>query len=256
MAAEMKFIFAFSLYGNSPKYTEGAIQNAINVSKNLIGWSAVFYVDPSVPNETLARLISSGATVLIRKSDWHMNGMFWRFRAFQDFQSSYIEIRDTDSQISKREFAAVREWVTSGKDFHIMRDHPSHFAPILGGMWGAKSDGLIRTVEWQNSKLYGTAHGDDQNFLKEFVYPLARKSALVHDSFFKFEFGSIPFPVERLRGEYVGQPIEPESFLHSSGDELLTYVINSKVARLRLRVTSAAYIIFLKFKLSPLFKHS
>jgi hypothetical protein len=256
MAAEIKFIFAFSLYGNLPKYTEGAVQNAKNISENLIGWRAVFYVDPSVETETLARLTSLGATVLIRNSDWHRNGMFWRFRAFQDFQESFIEIRDTDSQISRREFAAVQEWVSSGRDFHIMRDHPSHFAPMLGGMWGAKSDGLIRNVSWENSMRYGTAHGDDQHFLKEFIYPLARKNALVHDSFFKFEFHSIRFPVERLHGEYVGQPIESECFSHASGDKLLTYVINSKLARVRLRLTSIAYILFLRLKLSPLFKHS
>ena len=35
-------------------------------------------------------------------------------------------MRNLDSRLSIREKLAVDEWVSSGKRFHVMRDHPSH----------------------------------------------------------------------------------------------------------------------------------
>ena len=45
--------------------------------------------------------------------------------------------RDLDSRPTRREVAAVEEWLDSSKAVHIMRDHPSHKAAIMAGMWGA-----------------------------------------------------------------------------------------------------------------------
>lgn len=42
--------------------------------------------------------------------------------------------RDADSRIIPREEAAVREWLTTDRIFHVMRDHPYHCTPILGGI--------------------------------------------------------------------------------------------------------------------------
>lgn len=36
----------------------------------------------------------------------------------------------------------MEQWLASNKTFHIMRDHPNHDTPILGGMWGARWDNL------------------------------------------------------------------------------------------------------------------
>ena len=41
--------------------------------------------------------------------------------------------RDTDSVILPREVAAVHEWLESNQTFHVMRDHPNHCVPMLGG---------------------------------------------------------------------------------------------------------------------------
>jgi hypothetical protein len=42
--------------------------------------------------------------------------------------------RDSDSRIIPREEEAVRDWLASNKTYHIMRDHPAHCIPILGGI--------------------------------------------------------------------------------------------------------------------------
>lgn len=50
-------------------------------------------------------------------------------------------------QITEREVSAVREWMKSGLQFHVMRDHPKHDFAILGGLWGLRwGQDLLRDV--------------------------------------------------------------------------------------------------------------
>ena len=69
--------------------------------------------------------------------------------------------RDLDSLITEREAAAVLEWQQPEYDnrpVHIMRDHPSHGVPILGGMWGVdlgRTDARKRLREFWRRSLYG-----------------------------------------------------------------------------------------------------
>ena len=49
--------------------------------------------------------------------------------------------RDIDAWITDREYYAVLEWFRSNTLFHIMRDHPLHFFPMLGGTWSYRSIG-------------------------------------------------------------------------------------------------------------------
>ncbi len=44
--------------------------------------------------------------------------------------------RDLDSLVMPREWAAVEEWISSGRAFHMMRDNPEHGASFLGSAWG------------------------------------------------------------------------------------------------------------------------
>jgi hypothetical protein len=65
------------------------------------------------------------------------NKMSWRFLVASDPNIERYVIRDIDSRISRREKLAVDEWIASGKQFHVMRDHPSHSNNAMsGGMWG------------------------------------------------------------------------------------------------------------------------
>ena len=63
--------------------------------------------------------------------------MFWRFEPAGEEDVDVMISRDTDSRLNLREKFAVEEWLESDKGFHIMRDHPHHGYPVLGGMWGA-----------------------------------------------------------------------------------------------------------------------
>ena len=45
---------------------------------------------------------------------------------FVFYKVDVVFSRDLDSQFTERELAAVNDWTSQKKAFHIMRDHPHH----------------------------------------------------------------------------------------------------------------------------------
>jgi hypothetical protein len=193
-------IISYSLWGDNPKYTVGAIRNAQMCREFYPNWIARFYVGKSVPMDVVSALKSTERTdvVLMDESgDW--TGMFWRFLAADG--EDIVLSRDTDCRPSWREVRAVEEWLSSDKDFHIMRDHPYHGTEILGGMWGARNGILIGISDKISEYNKGNFWQVDQNFLREIVYPVVKDRAMVHDEFFEKK----PFPLHREPREFVGK---------------------------------------------------
>lgn len=193
----MKLI-AFTLFGLDNMYAAGAVANARLAQQHYPGWTPRFYVGDSVTAETTAELERLGAQVVRmtgRREDW--SALLWRFNALVD-QPDAVIFRDCDSRLDAREAAAVDEWLASGADFHIMRDHPEHCLPILAGMWGCSVGGARRIVNLRPSNLPSQHPFIDQEWLRDTVYPVACTSMLVHD-----EFGHVPgeparqFPMPR-----------------------------------------------------------
>jgi hypothetical protein len=57
--------------------------------------------------------------------------------------SGFVLSNSMNSRLSRREKSAVYEWIASGKQFHLMRDHPSHSNyAMIGGMWGGTHDAI------------------------------------------------------------------------------------------------------------------
>ena len=50
----------------------------------------------------------------------------WRFLPACDETVSVMLSRDLDSPLTRRERAAIDEWLSSTLPFHVMRDHPFH----------------------------------------------------------------------------------------------------------------------------------
>lgn len=193
-------VVAYSLWGDNPKYTIGAIKNAELVKNMYPGWEARFYVGQSVPKDILSSLRDREANVIEMNEPGDWRGMFWRFEAAGDFDVEVMVSRDCDSRISQREVAAVNQWLSSDAMFHIMRDHPWHGTPILGGMWGVKAP-LLRNIKNLMSQFEkGNFWQVDQNFLK-LLYPHVAQYAMVHDDFFEKK----PWPLPRNGLEFVGQ---------------------------------------------------
>ena len=196
-------VISFSLWGSNPTYTVGAIKNAEIASVLFPDWVCVFYCFDSVPLSTLDILRVMENVKIRMVSDKHdildNRGMFHRFLPADETGVEYMLCRDTDSRLSERERYAVDEWLESGADLHLMRDHPYHGVPILGGMWGIKG-GKLKGIGHQIRIFQPTvAKGQDQQFLKEWVwekYKVGQLSAHIHDPFFINK----PFPHNAKRG--------------------------------------------------------
>ncbi len=197
-------IISFSLWGDDPKYTMGAVKN-VQIAKDMFpDWVCRFYIGPDVPEYIIKTLCDLDAECLIMsESGW--NGMFWRF--FAADSHDVVISRDTDSRLGEREKAAIDDWLKSDKDFHIIRDHPYHATEILGGMWGARNGilkGIKEMIYEYDKKAFDDKYQVDQNFLREVIYPVVKEEALVHDEFFEKK----PFPSNspaRTNMNFVGQ---------------------------------------------------
>ena len=198
----MRKLISFSLWGNDPKYTIGAIKNAQLLESIYPGWVCRFYVGLSVPNEivkTLKSINNVEVFLMDKNGDW--SSMFWRFYGAGDENYDVIIFRDTDSRINTREKLAVDEWLSSNKSFHIMRDHPWHGARILGGMWGVKNNKL-RNISKQIEGFNTDNHYQvDQEFLSNIIFPIIGDDVMVHDEF----FSNNPFPTPRENHHFVGE---------------------------------------------------
>jgi hypothetical protein len=137
--------------------------------------------------------------------------MLWRFFPTLDPQVDVFLSRDLDSIVNPREREAEEEWLQSGKSLHVMRDHPQHDVPMLGGLWGAQTTGARKVwgEVWKNiwtniiadplSKSDRGKKGPDQTLLARHVWGKVPGGVIQHDSFFctKYLEGSKGFPSQR-----------------------------------------------------------
>jgi protein O-GlcNAc transferase len=222
----MKLI-SFSLWGDKPEYTIGAVKNADLAARLFPDWTCVFYCFQSVPRDIISQL-QSRQNVIVRMVEGDYNitdsrGMFHRFLPADEEGVEYMMSRDSDSRLSDRERLAVEEWLASGADLHVMRDHPYHGAPMLGGMWGVRGGKLKGIAQAMEEFHPSSDKGQDQSFLWEWVWDKARDGELsvcVHDPFFQ----KAPFPQGSARGEenggvwFVGQIFDENDKYNSQSD--------------------------------------
>lgn len=201
----MKKVISFSLWGDNYRYTGGALQNVDLAKIYYPDWICRFYVGETTPSKLIDKLKENENVEIIHVYEvCNWTGMFWRFLAACDPDVDIMISRDADSRISKREKFAVEEWVNSNYQFHIMRDHPYHSVPILGGMWGSKKGILSNIGNLINDYQRGDFLGVDQDFLAQHIYPMIRNNSMVHDEFFEKK----NFPKEsdlRNHHHFVGQ---------------------------------------------------
>lgn len=163
-------IISISLWGDNPRYTEGAIRNAELAKIIYPGWKLRVYLDNSVPKPIWEKLANLDVDVIDFTNETKLSGHFWRF--FAANQEDQITIfRDSDSRFSLREKKCVNSWLLQDKKFHIIRDHERHYDfPILAGMWGIKgklSEEQFTAMEQYNNKFYYTV---DQMYLSKYVW--------------------------------------------------------------------------------------
>ena len=208
-------VLSFSLYGDNPKYTIGAIKNSELREKFYPDWQMRVYHNDSVPNYVLEQLEANNVVLINTKVDRNVCNAMWRFAPASEEGVEYFISRDCDSRIFERDVAAVEEWIASGKDFHIIRDHPGgHAWEISAGMWGAKG-GFIKNIkekmnQYIQTSSWVTDRAVDQRFLQEIIYPQALTSLFLHDEYFNYE--GIGTPIKRDRKldvfAFIGEPFD------------------------------------------------
>ena len=214
----MKNVIAYSLWGDHPMYWYGALKNIELAKKYFPNFICRFYIDSKSQQELIDTIQGENVEVILVESKDSFHGMFWRFWASEEEDVNIFLSRDCDSRFSDREFAAFHEWLESDKDFHVMRDHPYHTVPILGGMWGSRN-GIMRNIglsklieEWNQYQRKGI----DQDFLGQVVYPKIRNNCLEHSEFGINFGGQIKtFPTLRLNYEFVGDVFNENNVRHS-----------------------------------------
>lgn len=204
----MKKIISFSLWGNNPKYIVGVIENLKLAREIYSGWIVRLYLD-SISYHIISKDLENFIDILEivkydRQGDW--NGMFWRFLPAIDNSVDIMISRDVDSRLSLREKLAVDEWLSSDKDFHIMRDHPFHNTYILGGMWGTRNNLFNRLSIFINPDDHDSFWQVDQNFLADKVYPAVKEFSMVHDDYNRYQESNCKsFPCDRIDNHFVGE---------------------------------------------------
>jgi len=194
-------VVSFSLWGSLEVYCGGALDNARRVPKDLPGWRCRFYHDDSVPAHILAELVALDAE-LVRMPNGRAErqGMFWRFFVADDPAVRRFLCRDCDSRMTLRELAAVRDWLTSGLPFHVMRDHVMHMEPVMGGMWGGTA-GVLPPLRPEVDRFIASRSGrwNDQHFLASWLWARVAGQVLVHDGL--HDGLGRPFPAPVAAGE-------------------------------------------------------
>lgn len=215
----MKKIISFSLWGENPKYLVGAIEN-IDLQEQLFpDWKCRFYCHSHVDMKWInilhikrkAEIVLVDEDPVIKRMD--APGMFWRFEVLKDKDVERFIVRDTDGRLTQREKNCILDWERSGKEFHIIRDHPQHSTKIMGGMWGATKQFIDRInyddlINSFNNLSYNNMYATDQEFLARIIYPLVKDSACIHDDWDRYNEGARKIPHLRINNEFIGEPYE------------------------------------------------
>lgn len=174
-----KKIISFSLYNNVPKNNINAIINCMLIPYIYPEWSARFYIDETLPKGYELLLKTFEYVEVINMPKHIINeAMLWRFLPPSDPDVDIMICRDADSWVSSREKACVDEWISSDKNFHIIRDHCYHSQLIMGGMWGIRNNILPQMKNLIEEYMKNNSY--DQGFLANIVYPLIKDTLFVH----------------------------------------------------------------------------
>ena len=184
-------VISYSLYGSDKKYCIGMLENLKINKEKLSEWKTYIYYSEDVPKEYI-EMYKEYNPVLINcsKTDYKWEGMFWRFKLFNDDNIDIFFSRDADSRITDREIKFINEFIESNKTFHIIRDHPGHGTEILGGTFGVKVKQFnkkykIKTIDeyiLEYRKIYSKKiqKQPDQIFLRDKIWTIIKNDNYCH----------------------------------------------------------------------------
>ena len=211
---EERRYLSYSLYGSRAVDRDELIK-VVTLLKHddfYWGWGVMLFVRADVSAATIQAIVAAGRAIEVYQVDTEgacgflaKDPMLWRY--IFPMRIAHVDrfvSRDADSIIWPREWHAVTEWMQSGLNFHMMRDHSNgHDNAVMGGMWGAVGHAYPKLYD-EVKKHYPAYIHNDQVFLGKVLYDNINDVALGHDSHFCLKFTSLPFP-DPMWSHFVGQ---------------------------------------------------
>lgn len=228
-------VIAMSVYGNSPKFTMGAIRNAQILPIYFPGWTLRVYVaNPNsntiekkwmVPERIIVRLkMLNVQIVYVDTTRIKLQPKWWSLLVADDPSVKYFLVRSANGRLSDRDAVAVSDFVQVSTEkpdtaFHCVRDHPKHASrAVTDGLWGGRSDKLLEKLKpgihaLIQDYLSNCTTAEEVNkirstdFLSDIIWPLVQDIAYCHDSVSCKKWpSSYSFPENHgTLLEYVGQ---------------------------------------------------
>jgi len=236
-----KYLISYSLYGSNKRYVDALIANIdfINLRYSEI-FSLMIVIGEGVPEHTVKK-ISESNVIVVSNEEKELRGIwpdFYRHYPVLSYQGLGCFFRDADSYLSVNEIESMIRFIKSDYTYHIVRDHPKHLAPIMGGLFGIKSMGYekVKKIFLEHCHKYdfssksdilhlGAARGD-QLILADYVYPFIYKESYIESNFTIFvnELPYIkPCKIKKVKESFMGQ-IDPNYNSASENEnDLLVY---------------------------------
>ncbi len=186
--ADKKKVIAFSLWGQSERYINGAIRNCLLRHDLYADWEIWIYLDDSVSQSVRDTLIQLGAKLHQQAPQQsEKQKLCWRFQVANHPEVGRFLVRDIDSVFSLRERMAVEQWLESDYWFHTIHDWWTHTDLMLAGLWAGVANVLPNV--WQMAEEYTpeslTTPNIDQWFLRDCLWSYVKQSCLMHDRLFR-----------------------------------------------------------------------
>lgn len=182
----MDIVFSFSLYGNEGRYVEPLMNMDVQGVRDRFEGHCEFRIacNVDVQAKTIEKLKALGYVVDCWDfKEKKIGGMFARYLPIFEDDERAVLVRDTDCTLSLQETDLIKEWLSSSSVFHIIRGHPLHIYPVMGGLFGIRGDAkrLFKQEFYKQPKLASKwEYNADQVFLSKYVYPLVKSRSLVH----------------------------------------------------------------------------
>ena len=190
-------ILSYCLFGTNSRYFDALYKNIEFIELNYADiFTVSIVVADDVPSiwidmlsKTSALLVSSNDRLML-----NIPSLLLRIYPILSGQGDTCFFRDADSYLTKSEMDSMLRFIDSNYLYHIVRDHPYHLAPIMGGLFGIKSaryevfkNSFFRHIgkypSWNNEN--SGARGE-QIILADHIYPLAYKEAYIESNFVLF----------------------------------------------------------------------
>lgn len=216
-------IFSMSVFGTQARYIQGAFRQTELCEKYFPGWQVRIYTDRA---ENFLSL--SGRAKIIEVTDGSY-GVFWRFAPMFESPDNIVVVRDSDSRITIREQQAVNEWIQSDKNFHVIKDHESHYQwAINAGMFAYR--GQLDAHTYSTMLAYANrshSYTIDQIWLQEHVWPNVKNSCMIHsmqsDTWFAQTRNMLQNPFSFVGNGYDehDMPLYPNKLIHMWTSDLV-----------------------------------